>query len=172
MVDLYKSLYGLFSEFGPVLDIHIKRTMKMRGQAFVSFKDINDATRAMQRLQGSDLFGKPMVCGVFSTGESLLRFSGQEFFLCFVSFFFMWIQTFMSSISTFSLSLSFLFFFFIFRVWYSINILLYFYVCAFSRISHQHLRGVLFFFDISDPVLCLIVLCRAFRIQRKNLMLY
>ena len=38
--DLRKSLYVLMSQFGQVLDIVALKTMKMRGQAFVVFKEI------------------------------------------------------------------------------------------------------------------------------------
>ena len=38
--DLRKSLYVLMSQFGQVLDIVALKTMKMRGQAFVIFKEI------------------------------------------------------------------------------------------------------------------------------------
>jgi U2 small nuclear ribonucleoprotein B'' len=35
--------------------------MKMRGQAHITFKDIQTATRAMRDLQGFEFFGKEMV---------------------------------------------------------------------------------------------------------------
>ncbi|RFU36119.1 hypothetical protein B7463_g243, partial [Scytalidium lignicola] len=58
--DLRISLYTLFSTYGPVLDVVALRTMKMRGQAHVVFRDIQTATQAMRSLQGFDFFGKEM----------------------------------------------------------------------------------------------------------------
>jgi RNA recognition motif-containing protein len=60
--DLRRNLYFLFTEFGPVLDINAAKTSKMRGQAFVVFRDTNAAAQAMRSLQGFEFFGKEMVC--------------------------------------------------------------------------------------------------------------
>ena len=38
--DLKKSLYAIFTQFGQILDIVALKTLKMRGQAFVIFKEI------------------------------------------------------------------------------------------------------------------------------------
>ena len=43
---LRENLYYLFSQYGDVLEINIRKSKKMRGQAFIVYKDINDATRA------------------------------------------------------------------------------------------------------------------------------
>ena len=59
--ELKKSLYAIFSQFGPILDIVALKTLKMRGQAFVIFKDINSATNAMRSMQGFPFYDKPMV---------------------------------------------------------------------------------------------------------------
>jgi RNA recognition motif-containing protein len=53
-------LYTLFSTYGPVLDIVALKTMKMRGQAHVVFRDVHASTQAMRELQSFDFFGKPM----------------------------------------------------------------------------------------------------------------
>lgn len=37
------------------------KTLKMRGQAFVIFKDINSATSALRSMQGFPFYDKPMV---------------------------------------------------------------------------------------------------------------
>uniref|UniRef100_A0A8P0TF39 U1 small nuclear ribonucleoprotein A n=1 Tax=Canis lupus familiaris TaxID=9615 RepID=A0A8P0TF39_CANLF len=37
--ELKKSLYAIFSQFGQILDILVSRSLKMRGQAFVIFKE-------------------------------------------------------------------------------------------------------------------------------------
>lgn len=59
--ELKKSLYAIFSQFGQILDIVALKTLKMRGQAFVIFKEINSATKALQSMQGFPFYDKPMV---------------------------------------------------------------------------------------------------------------
>jgi len=59
--ELKKSLYAIFSQFGQILDIVALKTLKMRGQAFVIFKDINSATNALRSMQGFPFYDKPMV---------------------------------------------------------------------------------------------------------------
>eukprot|EP01147_Barroeca_monosierra_P006624 gene6623-331_t len=58
--ELRRSLYFLFSQFGPIVDVVALKTPKMRGQAFIAFIDITCATKAMRALQSFKLFGKPM----------------------------------------------------------------------------------------------------------------
>ena len=60
--DLKKSLYAIFSQFGQILDIVALKTLKMRGQAFVIFKEISSATNAMRSMQGEPV-------GVVPAGE-------------------------------------------------------------------------------------------------------
>lgn len=60
LADLKKTLYTMFSQHGPVVDVVAHKTLKMRGQAFVVFKDITSATNAMRALQGFVLFEKPV----------------------------------------------------------------------------------------------------------------
>ncbi|KAK2721516.1 U1 small nuclear ribonucleoprotein A-like [Artemia franciscana] len=58
--ELKKSLYAIFSQFGAILDIIALKTLKMRGQAFVIFKDIGAATNALRSMQGFPFYDKPM----------------------------------------------------------------------------------------------------------------
>lgn len=58
--DLKKSLYAIFSQFGQILDIIARKTLKTKGQAFVIFKDVNSATNAMRSMQGFPFYDKPM----------------------------------------------------------------------------------------------------------------
>jgi len=58
--ELRKSLYAMFSQFGTVLDVVALKTLKMRGQAFVVFKDIPSATRAMRSMQNFPFYDKQM----------------------------------------------------------------------------------------------------------------
>ena len=43
---LRENLYYLFSQYGDVLEINLRKSRKMKGQAFIVYKDINDASRA------------------------------------------------------------------------------------------------------------------------------
>eukprot|EP01119_Soliformovum_irregulare_P005385 TRINITY_DN17152_c0_g1_i1.p1 TRINITY_DN17152_c0_g1~~TRINITY_DN17152_c0_g1_i1.p1 ORF type:complete len:237 (-),score=70.36 TRINITY_DN17152_c0_g1_i1:101-811(-) len=58
--ELRKSLYAMFSTFGTVLDVVALKTMRMRGQAFIVFKDVASATSAMRTLQNIPFYDKPM----------------------------------------------------------------------------------------------------------------
>ena len=57
---LKKALYECFSQFGPVLDVVCMKTIKMRGQAFVVFKDVTAATNAVRQMQGFPFFEQEM----------------------------------------------------------------------------------------------------------------
>ena len=54
------AIYNLFESFGQILQIVVKRSNKMRGQAFVVFKEVGEATSAKNNLNGYRIFGKPM----------------------------------------------------------------------------------------------------------------
>jgi len=58
--ELKRSLHAIFSQFGQILDIVALKTLKMRGQAFVIFKDISSATNALRSMQGFPFYDKPM----------------------------------------------------------------------------------------------------------------
>ncbi|RZF44250.1 hypothetical protein LSTR_LSTR003890 [Laodelphax striatellus] len=58
--ELKKSLYAIFSQFGQILDIVAMKTLKMRGQAFVIFKEIASATNALRSMHGFPFYDKPM----------------------------------------------------------------------------------------------------------------
>ena len=58
---LRESLYYLFAQHGKVIDVVALKTLPARGQAFVVFSDIQEATAAMRLLQGFPLFTKNIV---------------------------------------------------------------------------------------------------------------
>ncbi|EHB15071.1 U1 small nuclear ribonucleoprotein A [Heterocephalus glaber] len=58
--ELKKSLYAIFSQFGHILDILVSRSLKMRGQALVIFKEVSSATNALRSMQGFPFYDKPM----------------------------------------------------------------------------------------------------------------
>jgi RNA recognition motif-containing protein len=51
----------LFSTYGPVLDVVALKTIQMRGQAHVVFRDVQAATQAMRSLDGQVFLGRQMV---------------------------------------------------------------------------------------------------------------
>jgi U2 small nuclear ribonucleoprotein B'' len=61
--DLKRNLYMLFATYGVILDVVALKTMKMRGQAHVVFRDQDSSTQAMRALNGFTFFGKDMVRG-------------------------------------------------------------------------------------------------------------
>ncbi|KAI8956790.1 RNA-binding domain-containing protein [Daldinia sp. FL1419] len=58
--DLKTALYMLFSTYGPVLDIVTLKTMKMRGQSHIVFRDVQAATQALRSLQGFKFLGQEL----------------------------------------------------------------------------------------------------------------
>lgn len=58
---LRRQLYLLFSTHASVIDIIALRTMKMRGQAFVVFRDVTTATQVMRVVDGRQFFGRELV---------------------------------------------------------------------------------------------------------------
>ncbi|XP_041108873.1 U2 small nuclear ribonucleoprotein B''-like [Polyodon spathula] len=58
--ELKRSLYALFSQFGQIVEIVALKTMKMRGQAFVVFKELASATNALRQMQGFPFYNKAM----------------------------------------------------------------------------------------------------------------
>jgi len=59
-LELLRQLYSIFSSYGTVIDIMVSKAPKMRGQAFITFKDISDAANAMKRMQGFPFYEKAM----------------------------------------------------------------------------------------------------------------
>lgn len=51
----------MFSQFGTILDVVAMKNLKMRGQAFVVFKEVASATQAMRSMQGFPFHDKPLV---------------------------------------------------------------------------------------------------------------
>jgi RNA recognition motif-containing protein len=70
--ELKKSLYAIFSQFGQILDIIAMKTLKMRGQAFVIFKEINSATNALRSMQGFPFYEKPMRINYSKTDSDVI----------------------------------------------------------------------------------------------------
>ena len=50
----------MFSPYGKILEIKAKKNIRLRGQAFIIFDDIDVASQALNLLQSYFIFGKPM----------------------------------------------------------------------------------------------------------------
>lgn len=58
--DLRRLLYIYFSTYGKVLDVVALRNEKMRGQAFVVFKDLSTSTAALRKENGRAFAGRAL----------------------------------------------------------------------------------------------------------------
>lgn len=56
-----QSLKTLFKQYGNVLDVVAHRSIRMRGQAFVTLDSKDAAAKAVAEVKGFPLYGKPMV---------------------------------------------------------------------------------------------------------------
>lgn len=68
-IELKIALYHLFSQVGEVLEINMRannNSAKLRGQAFIVFREQEMADRGLMDLRGFSLFGKQMVIINFS----------------------------------------------------------------------------------------------------------
>ncbi|KAJ1943508.1 hypothetical protein FBU59_002890 [Linderina macrospora] len=57
---LITALRALFQTYGQLLDVRARHSVRMRGQAFITFRSEQDAMRAHSEVQGFVLFDKPM----------------------------------------------------------------------------------------------------------------
>jgi len=76
--DLKRNLYMLFATYGVILDVVALKTMKMRGQAHVVFRDVDSSTQAMRALQGFTFFGKDMVHDTRITNQETMLTLGSK----------------------------------------------------------------------------------------------
>merc|ERR1712110_584314 len=58
--DTIRLIYTFFTQFGSVLDIVHSRHPKHRGQAYVSYRDLNASAMALRGAQNFPLAGKPL----------------------------------------------------------------------------------------------------------------
>ena len=76
---LRENLYYLFSQYGDVLEINIRKSKKMRGQAFIVYKDINDATRAKVSLNNFLFLGSSInIDYAKSKSDIIVKIKGQS----------------------------------------------------------------------------------------------
>lgn len=60
-IEMQHSLFHLLSLYGDIIEITVKRNLKMKGQAFVVFSDVDNAMKAMHDLQDHMFFEKRLV---------------------------------------------------------------------------------------------------------------
>ncbi|XP_043722904.1 U1 small nuclear ribonucleoprotein A [Telopea speciosissima] len=60
LVELKKSLFAVFSQFGKILEVLAFKTLKHKGQAWVIFEEVSSATNALRKMQGFPFYDKPM----------------------------------------------------------------------------------------------------------------
>ncbi len=76
---LRENLYYLFSQFGDVLEINVRKSKKMRGQAFIVYKDINEATRAKVSLNNFLFLGSRISVDYAKTkSDIIVKIKGQQ----------------------------------------------------------------------------------------------
>ncbi|RMZ88870.1 hypothetical protein DV736_g3901, partial [Chaetothyriales sp. CBS 134916] len=58
--DLKEALTEIFSEYGDIVEIVAKKNVKAKGQAFIVFDSAESAAKAIEEVNGFELFDKPM----------------------------------------------------------------------------------------------------------------
>jgi len=77
--ELKGCLTEIFGNYGEVIDIIAKGTLKKKGQAFVVFRDISCATNAMRALQGFVFLDKPMKINYSKTKSDIVAIEDGTF---------------------------------------------------------------------------------------------
>ena len=77
--QMREALMEIFSEYGNVIDIVAKSNLKAKGQAFIVFDRVEAAERAIDEVQGFELFEKPMVLDFAKTrSDATVKATGSE----------------------------------------------------------------------------------------------
>lgn len=77
--QLKEALSEIFSEYGNIIDLVAKKNLKAKGQAFIVFDDVDAAQRAIEEVQGFELFDKPMVLDYAKTrSDAIVLQEGGE----------------------------------------------------------------------------------------------
>ncbi|KUJ06904.1 RNA recognition domain-containing protein [Mollisia scopiformis] len=77
--QLKEALTELFSEYGEIIDIVAKTNLKAKGQAFIVFDSVESAQKAIDEVQGFELFDKPMQLAFAKTrSDASVKRTGDE----------------------------------------------------------------------------------------------
>lgn len=75
--DTVDALRTMFSRYGAILDIIVRSTYKLRGQAWVVFENPGDASRAVQGLDGFHFMKKPIkIVHATSKSDAIAKLDG------------------------------------------------------------------------------------------------
>lgn len=80
--DLVETLTAIFSDYGNILEVVAKTNVRAKGQAFVVFDDPTAAARAVEEVQGFEVFKKPMELAIARQRSDALvkkHASGDDF---------------------------------------------------------------------------------------------
>lgn len=76
---LKEALTEIFEEYGNVIDVVAKQNVKAKGQAFIVFDSVDAAERALDEVQGFELFDKPMDLAFARTkSDAIVKMNGTE----------------------------------------------------------------------------------------------
>ena len=74
-----EALTEIFSEYGNIIDLVAKKNLKAKGQAFIVFDDVQAAEKAIEEVQGFELFDKPMILDYAkSRSDATVQREGDE----------------------------------------------------------------------------------------------
>ena len=78
--ELKEALTEIFSEYGNIIDLVAKTNLKAKGQAFIVFDSPDDAAKAIEEVNGFELFDKPMQLDFARTRSdaTVLREDGEH----------------------------------------------------------------------------------------------
>lgn len=86
-LELKRSLYALFSQYGRILDVVALKTPKLRGQAWVVFSEVTASSMAIRQMQNFPFYDKPMVLLFHFKLYFLFSLSQEKYiFLIYISF--------------------------------------------------------------------------------------
>jgi len=71
--ELRKALYSLFSQYGTVLDVIASKAYKLRGQAWVVFREISSATAAYRALTNFVFYDRPMKVAYAKSKSDIIK---------------------------------------------------------------------------------------------------
>eukprot|EP00919_Chromeraceae_sp_WS-2016_P030222 GHVR01071766.1.p1 GENE.GHVR01071766.1~~GHVR01071766.1.p1 ORF type:complete len:119 (+),score=13.15 GHVR01071766.1:49-405(+) len=75
--DIKANLYELFTAYGDILDIVTVKSNKMRGQAFIVFRELTASSTALRSLQGFNFCGKELsICFSNSESDAVAKLNG------------------------------------------------------------------------------------------------
>lgn len=77
---LKSALSEIFSEYGSIIDLVAKTNLKAKGQAFIVFDSTDAAARAIEEVNGFELFDKPMQLDFAKTRSdaTVMREEGEQ----------------------------------------------------------------------------------------------